>query len=115
MWTESIDRCRTEEDMHLLSLFKKNAEEGKVLDLIDKHSEDIRSNEEVLNMIKMVAWCLQSDFAKRPSISMVVKVLKGVTEAEHNLNYETETLAKFHQHEENPLLDYCLRVLSEPR
>ncbi|KAK2633353.1 hypothetical protein Ddye_032750 [Dipteronia dyeriana] len=43
--------------------------------------------EEVVNMMKVAAWCLQSDFVKRPSMSMVIKVLEGVSEIEHNLDY----------------------------
>ncbi|KAK2650979.1 hypothetical protein Ddye_018468 [Dipteronia dyeriana] len=74
--------------MHLLSVFKKKVEEEHLEDLIDKHNEDMQIHgEEVVNMMKVAAWCLQSDFVKRPSMSMVIKVLEGVSEIEHNLDY----------------------------
>ena len=37
----NLDRSQLEEAMHLLDLFKKNIEEDRLLDLIDKYSEDI--------------------------------------------------------------------------
>ncbi|ESR61271.1 hypothetical protein CICLE_v10014464mg [Citrus x clementina] len=84
-----FDRSQPEEeDMYLLSIFNKKAEEDKLSDLVDRHSNDMQSNEEeVVNMMKVAAWCLESDFVKRPSMSMVVKVLEDVTEFEHNLHY----------------------------
>nr|POE44723.1 hypothetical protein CFP56_75459 [Quercus suber] len=42
---------------------------------------------EVVDMMRVVAWCLQSDFTKRPSMSVVVKVLEGVVDVEENLDY----------------------------
>ncbi|GAY34891.1 hypothetical protein CUMW_284700, partial [Citrus unshiu] len=104
-----FDRSQPEEeDMYLLSIFKKKAEEDKLSDLVDKHSNDMQSNEEeVVNMMKVAAWCLESDFAKRPSMSMVVKVLEGVTEFDHNLHYNsvhlpsTAALANVDHREEN--------------
>ena len=33
---------------------------------------------EVVNMMRVVVWYLQNDFTRRPSMSMVVKVLEGV-------------------------------------
>ncbi|XP_015881311.3 G-type lectin S-receptor-like serine/threonine-protein kinase SD2-5 [Ziziphus jujuba] len=85
----NIDRSQPEEAMHLLALFKKKYEENQVLGLIDKCCEDVRANEEeVLSMMKVVAWCLQTDFAKRPSMSMVVKVLEGVTNVEYEMGLD---------------------------
>ena len=37
-----------------------------------------------MNIMRVVAaWCLQSDFTKRPSMSIVVKVLGGVANVEY--------------------------------
>lgn len=120
-----FDRSEPEEDdMYLLRLFKNKAEEDKLSDLVDKHSNDMQSNgEEVVNMMKVAAWCLESDFAKRPSMSMVVKVLEGVTEFEHNLHYNLvhlpspATLANVDHREENdkPTTQLLPSVLSGPR
>ncbi|KAF2290652.1 hypothetical protein GH714_014883 [Hevea brasiliensis] len=77
-----------EEKMHLISLFEKKAEEDQLLDLVDNCSEDMQLNKaEIGNMMKIAAWCLQKDYTMRPSMSMVVKVLEGVSEVEPNLNY----------------------------
>lgn len=44
--------------------------------------------EEVLRMIKIAAWCLQDDHTRRPSMSIILKVLEGVMEVEEeNINY----------------------------
>ncbi|CAL5403847.1 unnamed protein product [Camellia sinensis] len=43
--------------------------------------------EEVVKMIKIGAWCLQNDQSRRPSMSIVVKVLEGLMEVDTNINY----------------------------
>ena len=84
----NLDRSQLEEEMHLLELFRKNIEEDRLLDLVDKHSEDMQLHgAEVVNMMRVAAWCLQNDFTKRPSMSMVVKVLEGAVDVESNLDY----------------------------
>ncbi|PKI33613.1 hypothetical protein CRG98_045969 [Punica granatum] len=40
-----------------------------------------------VNMMRVAAWCLQADFAKRPSMSTVVKVLEGVMDVKVDLDY----------------------------
>ncbi|KAJ0713779.1 hypothetical protein HanPI659440_Chr13g0482261 [Helianthus annuus] len=40
-----------------------------------------------MEMMKVAAWCLQTNFNRRPSMSMVVKVLEGGMNVEPNLNY----------------------------
>ncbi|KAL7186554.1 hypothetical protein ACSBR2_028313 [Camellia fascicularis] len=42
---------------------------------------------DVVEMMRVVVWCLQSDFSKRPSMSLVVKVLEGSVDVENNLDY----------------------------
>lgn len=85
---KNLDRSQPDEQTHLLSLFKKKAEEDRLLDIIDKNSEEMRLHEaEVVEMMRVAAWCLQSDFASRPSMSVVVKILEGVTEVGQDLDY----------------------------
>nr|POE71470.1 g-type lectin s-receptor-like serine/threonine-protein kinase sd2-5 [Quercus suber] len=63
-------------------------EEGQLLDMVDKSSEDMQLyGAEVVNMLRVAAWCLQSHFIRRPSMSVVVKVLEGVMHVEDNLDY----------------------------
>ncbi|KAM7503142.1 hypothetical protein LguiB_002046 [Lonicera macranthoides] len=84
---KNFDQSKSEESMHLLSLFWKRTEEGKLLEMVDSYSEDMRSNgAEVVEMMKVAAWCLQNDYVKRPSMLVVVKVLEGVMEVEENLD-----------------------------
>ena len=84
-----MDWSQPEEDMHLLSLFKRKAKEGKLLDMIDKSSEDMQLyGAEVVNMLRVAAWCMQSYFIRRPSMSVVVKILEGVMHVEDNLDYD---------------------------
>ncbi|KAF8391191.1 hypothetical protein HHK36_023493 [Tetracentron sinense] len=88
----NFDRSQSEESMHLLSLFKRKAEEEQLFDMVDKYSEDLQLHgAETVETMKIAAWCLQSDFAKRPSMSVVVKVLEGVMDVEPNLDYNFST------------------------
>ncbi|KAJ8532172.1 hypothetical protein K7X08_012095 [Anisodus acutangulus] len=85
---KNLDRLKDEDDMHLLSLFKRKAVETQLFEMVDKNSEDMQLNrEEAVEMMKIAAWCLQSDYTKRPSMSLVVKVLQGLVAAETNLDY----------------------------
>ncbi|KAF8413688.1 hypothetical protein HHK36_001680 [Tetracentron sinense] len=90
---KNLDRSQPEESMHLLSLFKRKAEEEQLFDLLDKTSEDLQLHAaEAMEVMKVATWCLQSDFARRPSMSVVVKVLEGLMDVEPNLDYSFSTL-----------------------
>ncbi|RVW23604.1 G-type lectin S-receptor-like serine/threonine-protein kinase SD2-5 [Vitis vinifera] len=68
-----------EEGIHLLSLFKRKAKEDQMLDLVDKCSEDMQLHgAEAVEMMRLDAWCLQNYTGRRPSMSMVIKVLEGL-------------------------------------
>ncbi|KAK8630114.1 hypothetical protein V6N13_078924 [Hibiscus sabdariffa] len=74
----NVDGSQREEDRHLLGLFKRKQEEGRVVDLVDKCSDDMQSNAvSVVETMKVAAWCLQTEYVKRPSMSAVVKLLEG--------------------------------------
>ncbi|XWS37226.1 hypothetical protein CRYUN_Cryun19dG0025200 [Craigia yunnanensis] len=84
---KNVDGSQQEEDRHLLSLFKRKQEEGQLVDLVEKCCEDMQSNAaEVVEMMKVAAWCLQTEYARRPSMSTVVKVLEGSIDFVGNLN-----------------------------
>ncbi|KAB1993498.1 hypothetical protein ES319_D13G034700v1 [Gossypium barbadense] len=73
----NIDKSQLGEDMHLLRLFRRKQEEGLLLDLVDQCSDDMQSNAtEVVEMMKVAAWCLQNEYARRPSMSAVVKLFE---------------------------------------
>ncbi|KAF3678926.1 hypothetical protein FXO38_03007 [Capsicum annuum] len=83
-----FEASETEEKRIMLNLFRKKAEEGKLVDLIDKQSEDMQFyKQEVIKTMQIVAWCLQSDYTMRPSMSMVVKTMEGVLDVEKDLDY----------------------------
>ncbi|KAK4394759.1 G-type lectin S-receptor-like serine/threonine-protein kinase SD2-5 [Sesamum angolense] len=85
---KNFEQSRPEEERHLLRLFQEKAKNGQWLDLTDKYCEDLQAKEaELVEMMQIAAWCLQSDYAKRPSMSMVVKVLEGVKDVHMNIDY----------------------------
>jgi hypothetical protein len=84
----NFDRSQSEEAMHLLNLFKKNMEEDQLLDLVDNYSEDMQLHgAEVVNVMRAAARCLQNNYTKRPSMSLVVKALEDVLNVESDLYY----------------------------
>ncbi|PWA84930.1 Apple-like protein [Artemisia annua] len=67
---------------------QRSWEQGMLLDMVDRYSEDMQAHgTEVVEMMKVASWCLQTDFTRRPSMSSVVKVLEGVKSVESNLDY----------------------------
>ncbi|CAL5406782.1 unnamed protein product [Camellia sinensis] len=82
---KNLDRSQPEEDMHLLDLFKRKAEEERLLDIVDKYNDDMQTHRaKVAEMMRVAVWCLQSDFSKRPSMSVLVKVLEGSADVQSN-------------------------------
>ncbi|GLU07107.1 hypothetical protein SLE2022_240800 [Rubroshorea leprosula] len=85
---KNVDRSFPEEDTHLVSLFKRKVEDGQLLDLVDKCNEEMQSNAaEVVEMMKFAAWCLQGEYASRPSMSIVVKFLEGKMDDENEYDF----------------------------
>ncbi|KAF8006162.1 hypothetical protein BT93_K0467 [Corymbia citriodora subsp. variegata] len=83
-----FDRSLDQEDMYLLSLFKRKAKEERLLDIVDKSSDDMQLNgPHTVNMMRIAAWCLQGDHMRRPSMSMVIKALEGIVEVREDLDY----------------------------
>ncbi|KAK3407116.1 hypothetical protein EUGRSUZ_K03222 [Eucalyptus grandis] len=75
--------------MYLLSLFKRKAKEEQLLDIVDKSSDDMQLNgSNAMNMMRIVAWCLQGDYIKRPPMSMVIKALQGIVKVQEDLDYD---------------------------
>ncbi|KAK8573930.1 hypothetical protein V6N13_096861 [Hibiscus sabdariffa] len=85
----NIDGSQQEEDRHLLGLFRRKQEERELIDLVDKCSDDMKLNAaEVVEMMKVAAWCLQAEYAKRLSMSTVVKLLEGSVDVADKPNEE---------------------------
>ncbi|MFS8000987.1 putative protein kinase RLK-Pelle-SD-2b family [Helianthus anomalus] len=73
---KNFDRSQPEEESwHLLRVFQKCWEQETLLNMVDINSEDMQKNgTEVVEMMKMASWCLQTDYTRRPSMSTMVKV-----------------------------------------
>ncbi|KAF7141969.1 hypothetical protein RHSIM_Rhsim06G0122900 [Rhododendron simsii] len=85
---KNVDRSLPEKEMHLVALFERKGEEGQLLDMVDKHNADMQLHKaEVVEMMKLVVWCLQSDYHRRPSMTVVVQLLEGLVSVQDNLDY----------------------------
>ncbi|KAK3404872.1 hypothetical protein EUGRSUZ_K01176 [Eucalyptus grandis] len=84
-----FDNSQDSESMYLVGAFRRKVEEGRLSDMVNIHSEDMRVNEvEAVNMLRIAGWCLQGDFTKRPSMSVVMKVLDGLMDVPDDLEYD---------------------------
>ncbi|KAI3730391.1 hypothetical protein L1987_61561 [Smallanthus sonchifolius] len=92
-------------------------EHGTLLDMVDLNSEYLHINStEVVELMKMASWCLQTDYTRRPSMSSVVKVLQGGMNIESNLDYNfTDTSLQINNIQEKGLTPLLASVLSGPR
>ncbi|XP_037452045.1 G-type lectin S-receptor-like serine/threonine-protein kinase SD2-5 [Triticum dicoccoides] len=80
---KNIDDSQPEDSVHLINLLREKEQTNQLIDLIDKHSDEMVSHEEeIIRMMKLAVWCLQSDCARRPSMSTVIKVLEGAERIE---------------------------------
>ncbi|XP_076906623.1 G-type lectin S-receptor-like serine/threonine-protein kinase SD2-5 [Bidens hawaiensis] len=90
---KNLDRSLPEERWHLLHVFQKCWEQQTLLDMVGINIEDKHINsKEVVEMMKMALWCLQTNYTRRPSMSSVVKVSEvkvseGGMNIESNLDY----------------------------
>ncbi|KAJ0713741.1 putative protein kinase RLK-Pelle-SD-2b family [Helianthus annuus] len=114
---KNFDRSQPEESWHLLRVFQKCCEQDTLLDIVDTNSEDMQINvTEVVEMMKMASWCLQTDYTRRPSMSSVVKVLEGGTNVESNLDYSfTDPRPQVNNSQEKGSTPLLPSVLSGPR
>nr|XP_043619479.1 G-type lectin S-receptor-like serine/threonine-protein kinase SD2-5 [Erigeron canadensis] len=113
-----FDRSLPEESWHLLAVFQKSWEQGTLLDMVDKYSENMQANgAEVVEMMKVASWCLQTDSTRRPSMSTVVKVLEDGMSVESNLDYNFTDLRmlKTAIAQEKELTQMMPSILSWPR
>ncbi|XP_049386463.1 G-type lectin S-receptor-like serine/threonine-protein kinase SD2-5 [Solanum stenotomum] len=117
---KNLDWSQADEDnVHLLSVFKRKAEQDQLIDMVDKNNEDMQLHREaVTEMMSLAAWCVQGDFNKRPSMSLVVKVLEGLVSVETNLDFNFTNLTEAgagNQQMEVPISSILPSVLSGPR
>ncbi|KAI4319729.1 hypothetical protein MLD38_033295 [Melastoma candidum] len=79
-------------DSDMWKELEKKAKEGTLMNLSEGDSKDLKPDENVIahvsRAIRVAAWCLQKDFQKRPSMSVVIKVLDGIMGIEDELVYD---------------------------
>ncbi|XP_048138565.1 G-type lectin S-receptor-like serine/threonine-protein kinase SD2-5 [Rhodamnia argentea] len=95
-----FDSSQNKEDMYLVEVFKRKVEDGRLLDMVDNTCEDMQLNQpRVVNIMRIASWCLQCDFSKRPSMSMVIKVLDGSMEIPEDLDNDFSHSISMNFHE----------------
>ncbi|XP_052151470.1 G-type lectin S-receptor-like serine/threonine-protein kinase SD2-5 [Oryza glaberrima] len=101
---KNIDISQPEESVQLINLLREKAKDNVLIDIIDKKSTDMVSHhqEEVIKMLKLAMWCLQNESSRRPSMSMVVKVLEGAVSVENCLDYSFANANSVISAQDNP-------------
>ncbi|KAH0651223.1 hypothetical protein KY285_031342 [Solanum tuberosum] len=116
---KNLDWSQTdEEDVHLLTVFTRKAEQEQLTDMVDRNEDMQLHREVVTEMMSIAAWCLQGDFSKRPSMSLVLKALEGLVTVETNLDYNFRNVPKVgagNQPREAAISSKLPSVLSGPR
>ncbi|XP_012462439.1 G-type lectin S-receptor-like serine/threonine-protein kinase SD2-5 [Gossypium raimondii] len=113
---QNFDSSQQEEDRHLVGLFRRKQEMGQLMDLVDKCSDDMLSNAaEVVEMMKVAAWCLQTEYVRRPSMSIVVKLFEGSVDVVGNMNEEDFLNGLTHEAMETFASTVLPSMLSGPR
>jgi serine/threonine protein kinase len=81
---KNLDYSQPEDSVHLISVLQEKARDGRLEDLVDARSDEMRGlhREGVIQMVKLAMWCLQVDYNRRPQMSVVVKVLDGAVDVE---------------------------------
>jgi hypothetical protein len=86
---KNIDYSQPDDSAQLIMVLRDKAMNSQLEEMIDRNSQDMHlcNKEEVIETMKLAMWCLQSDSNRRPSMSMVVKVMEGEREVESDINY----------------------------
>ncbi|KAL3522558.1 hypothetical protein ACH5RR_015392 [Cinchona calisaya] len=117
---KNLDRNESGELVHLLTVFMKKAEEDRLIDMIDNCYNGMQQNvPEILQMMRLALWCLQSDFIVRPSMSRVVQVIEGTSDIEvtleHNVPHLNNLAAITRKYDFDTTSLVCPSKLSGPR
>uniref|UniRef100_A0A8I6XW40 non-specific serine/threonine protein kinase n=1 Tax=Hordeum vulgare subsp. vulgare TaxID=112509 RepID=A0A8I6XW40_HORVV len=85
----NIDYSQPDERGQLIMVLREKAMNSQLEDMIDGNNQDMLSSnkDEVIEIMKLAMWCLQSDSNRRPSMSVVVQVMEGERNVESDLNY----------------------------
>ncbi|PHU17650.1 hypothetical protein BC332_13345 [Capsicum chinense] len=93
---KNLDPSQAYEDIHLLTVFERKVDQQQLMDMVDKNNKEMQMHKEVVTeMMSIAAWCLQGDFTKRTSMSLVSKALEGLVSVETNVYYNFTSLLRF--------------------
>jgi Protein kinase domain/D-mannose binding lectin/S-locus glycoprotein domain len=82
----NLDHTQEEENVHLISVLREKIRKNKLRDIIDKNIVFAEKHlEEIIRMMKLAMWCLESDSSRRPNMLVVVKILEGTMDFEADL------------------------------
>ncbi|KAJ4782076.1 Serine/threonine-protein kinase [Rhynchospora pubera] len=82
----NLDHTQEEENVHLISVLKDKIKTNKLPEIIDSNIALVELHlKEIIRMIKLAMWCLESDSSRRPTMSVVVKILEGAMDFEADL------------------------------
>jgi hypothetical protein len=86
---KKLDNNQPDGRNNLINVLQEKIKVGQVLDIMRNQEEDIKSHgSEMIEVIKLAAWCLQRDCSKRPAMSQVVKVLEGSMDTESTSSHD---------------------------
>ncbi|XP_078177316.1 G-type lectin S-receptor-like serine/threonine-protein kinase SD2-5 [Carex rostrata] len=82
----NLDHKQQEENVHLISLLRDKIRTNKLPEIIDSNIAFVESHlEDIIRMVKLAMWCLESDSTRRPTMPVVVKILEGAMDFEADL------------------------------
>ncbi|XP_020250768.1 G-type lectin S-receptor-like serine/threonine-protein kinase SD2-5 [Asparagus officinalis] len=83
---KNLDYSQPEECIHLISLLREKVRQNRLLDIVDYRNNNMQLHTyEIVEMIRLAMWCLQNDSARRPSMTVVLKVLEGSIKVETDI------------------------------
>lgn len=84
---KNLDPSQLKETGYLIALVQEKLKDNLLVDLFDKHCSDIEAHkEEALETMRLAIWCLQIESSRRPTMSMVVKVLEGSSDVQFDID-----------------------------
>ncbi|PHT39831.1 hypothetical protein CQW23_18685 [Capsicum baccatum] len=87
---KNLDPSQAYEDVHLLTVFERKADQQQLTDMVDKNNEEMQMHKEVVTeMMSIAAWCLQ-DFTSLLRFELATYRAKPLT-VQYCLQYYIES------------------------
>lgn len=86
MCRRNLDHTQQEENIHLISVLRDKIRDDKLPEIIDRNIVFLESHlQDIVRMVKLAMWCLESDSTRRPAMLVVVKISEGAMDFEAGL------------------------------